>query len=695
MSAPARQPHLHPAGGSSDDRPRFLNRELSWLAFNERVLEEALDETNPLLERLRFLLIFHTNLDEFFMIRVSGLKQQLAAEVEVLSVDGLSPRAQMQRIGERLRPVLEQAQACLHEELLPELACQGVAITPYRELSPTERRRWDRWYVEKVHPVLTPLAVGRTRPFPFISNLSLNLAVLVRAPDGEERLARVKVPGMLPRLVPLTEDPRTPPARFLLLDELIAANLHTLFPGMAFDTSWAFRVTRDADVEISADEADDLLKVLQQELRKRRFGAAVRLEVQEGIPDRILDKLLRGLALEAADVYPIDGVLGVPQLEQLLQLDLPEHKFPPYVPHRPAVCASEGNLFATLRQQDILLHHPFEAFAPIADFIREAARDPQVLAIKQTLYRTSGDSPVIEALEEAIENRKQVAAVVELKARFDEENNITWARRLEEAGVHVIYGVAGLKTHAKLALVVRSEGGELRRYAHIGTGNYNPTTARVYTDLGLLTSDPEICADIADVFNRLTGFAQPPDFRQLLVAPAHMKADLLALIAAEIAHAQAGRPGHIIAKCNAITDPEIIEELYRASEGGVRIDLLVRGICCLIPGQPGLSERITVRSVVGRFLEHSRVYWFANGGAPRVFIGSADLMDRNLHRRVEILTPIRDPRLASWIRDPYLQRYLDDELRTRRMGPDGTYERLRGPACTLDVHEAFMETRGR
>jgi polyphosphate kinase len=568
-----------------------------------------------------------------------------------------------------------------------------VELVRYNDMSKKERTAWDSWYKRKVHPVLTPLAVGPTRPFPFISNLSLNLAVMVRSPTGEERLARVKIPGMLPRLVPLTTEPHPqPPLRYLRLEELVAANLDALFPGLDVGTPWVFRVTRDADVEISEDEADDLLKAVEQEVRKRRFGFPVRLEVQTGTPQDIVRRLQRGLDVDPDNTYEVGEIVGVPRLTDLLQADLPELKYPPFVPRRPKLI--DEDLFTAIRAQDHLLHHPFQSFTPVVEFIRAAARDPKVLAIKQTLYRTSGDSPVIRALEQAIENGKQVAAVVELKARFDEENNIVWARQLEEAGVHVIYGFPGLKVHSKLAMVVRDEGGELRRYAHIGTGNYNPNTARVYTDLGLLTADPEITADVAEVFNRLTGFAQPDSYGQLLVAPNRMKIGLLAHIKAEADNARAGRPAHIILKCNAITDTEIIRELYTASAAGVRIEMLVRGICCLIPGQEGLSENITVRSVVGRFLEHSRVYWFANNGDPIVYIGSADLMERNLRRRVEVLTPIRDPDHRRWIGDVYLRRYLDDDKRTRIMLPDGTYRRLRTPESSNDVHEIFMASDG-
>jgi polyphosphate kinase len=676
-------------------KPIFLNRELSWMAFNERVLEEALDATNPLLERLRFLTIFHTNLDEFFMIRVSGLKQQVEAGVEVLSADGMSPRAQLLRISEALRPILELSQRCLHEQLLPQLAKAGVQVVHYSELKPEEKARWDRWYERKVHPVLTPLAVGPAHPFPWISNLSLNLALSVRSAQGEQRLARVKVPAMLPRLVPLTDSGQIEvPCRLLPLEELIAANLHTLFPGMEAGEPWVFRVTRDTDVEIREDEADDLLKVVEQEVRKRRFGEAVRLEVQKGMPPGMREALRRGLEIDPLDVYDVEGLLGVPRLSQLLQVDLPALKYPPFVPKTPP--GFNGNdVFKTIRAGDVLLHHPFDSFAPVVDFLQQAARDPQVLALKVTLYRTSGDSPIIQALMDAVESGKQVAAVVELKARFDEENNITWARRLEEAGVHVVYGIPHLKVHAKLAMVVRSEGNDLRRYVHVGTGNYNPQTARVYTDFGLLTASPEIAADVADVFNTLTGFAQPKRWRKLLVAPTHMRDQLVELIRREAAEARAGRVGHVVLKCNAIAEADLIRELYAASQAGVRVDLLVRGICCLVPGHEGLSEHITVRSVVGRFLEHSRVYWFHNAGRPETYIGSADLMDRNLRRRVEVLVPIEDPAVQTWLRDVVIERYLTDTARTRVMMPDGTYRRLRNDTGgeSLDVQKAFLKGR--
>lgn len=674
------------------DHPHhFQNREVSWLAFNARVLEEARDPSNPLLERVRFLSIFQTNLDEFFMIRVSGLLQQVEAGVDVLSLDGLSPRGQLQKIRQKLKPILKDAQRLLNRDLLPAIADHGLQIVHYGELRKKERERWDEWFRQRVLPILTPLAVGSTHPFPFISNLSLNLALIVQHPSGESRLARVKIPHPnLPRFLPLSGKWEIDgPDRFLPLEELIAANLDTLFPGMDVGRPFVFRVTRDADFEIAVDEANDLLEVLQQELRKRRFGAAVRLQIQAGAPQEVIDGLKSGLHLADEQIEQIEGMISLDGIGDLLKIDLPEEKYPGFVPQTPPALEG-GDPFANVRQGDVLLHHPFHSMMPLVDFIRLAARDPAVVAIKQSLYRTNKDSPIIAALQDAVERGKQVAAVVELKARFDEENNIVWAQRLEEAGVHVVYGVPLLKTHAKLALVVRrNEHGELIRYAHIGTGNYNTITARVYTDLGILTADPAITADVGDVFNHLTGFANPAGYRKLLVAPRFMKSGLIERIQREREHALAGRPAHIIAKCNSIADADMIKALYEASQAGVQIDLLIRGICCLLPGIPGVSENIRVRSVVGRFLEHTRVYWFANDQAPECFIGSADWMDRNLDRRVEVLTPIEDGDIKAYLREVLLQRYLDDVKRTRIMRSDGTYERLTGEGP--DVHQMFIE----
>ena len=675
--------------------PRYLNRELSWLSFNERVLEEAIDASNPLVERLRFLTIFHTNLDEFFMVRVSGILQQLQAGIEVLSVDGRSPRKQLARIHERVTELVHRAQATLTDEVLPALEPHGIHLVDYEALSKPDRKRMNTWFKNRVYPILTPLAVGSTHPFPFISNLSLNLALWVESPEGEQRLARIKVPlANLPRLVCVAGDETSGPVRWLPLEQLIAANLTTLFPGMKLSQPWLFRVTRDADFEIREDEANDLLDSLQQELRKRRFGQAVRLEVQQGMPGAMREALVGGVGVEATEVHEVAGPMAVARLGQILSIDMPELKYPPYIPRRHPGLPTGSELFAHVRQKDVLLHHPYESFAPVVDFVRHAARDPQVVAIKQTLYRTSGNSPVIRALEQAVENGKQVAAVVELKARFDEENNIVWARRLEEAGVHVIYGVPLLKTHSKLALVIRREGDELVRYAHIGTGNYNPTTARIYTDLGLMTAHTGITGDVADLFNRLTGFARPPKYHHLYVAPAHMKKQLLMRIRHEASVARSGGHGRIIAKCNAITDQAMIDALYEASQAGVEVRLLVRGICCLLPGVPGLSDHIEVRSVVGRFLEHDRIYWFENGGedGPAVYIGSADWMDRNLERRVEVLVPILDVDHVQYMRD-LLDAYLRDSRRTRLMLPDGSYLPVSAEEDAFDVHQHFMAKR--
>ncbi|MCB9680905.1 MAG: polyphosphate kinase 1 [Alphaproteobacteria bacterium] len=674
--------------------PPMIDRESSWLQFNERVLEEARDGANPLLERVRFLTIFHANLDEFFMIRVSGIKQQIAAGVEVLSHQGRTPRQRLAALAVEVRRCLAEADTCL-DALTDQLEGHGISIVRHPQLTDDERVHWDAQYEERVHPVLTPLAVSPAFPFPFISNLSLNLALYVTSPDGERRLVRIKIPDHLPRFVAVSGQDGGAPVRMMPIESLIKANLQSLFPGMAVDTPYTFRVTRDADVEIREDEADDLLKFVEEEVRKRRFGQAVRLEVDASAPDEMVAELKAGLHLGDEDTFRIRGIVAPAALARLCDLEFPSLKFPPFAPRLLDPHDTE-NLFDRIRQGDLLLHHPFDSFAPVAEFIHQAAHDPSVLAIKQTLYRTSSKSPVIGALLEAVENGKQVAAVVELKARFDEENNIHWARRLEQAGVHVIYGVPGLKTHAKLSLVVRREDDGLRRYAHIATGNYNPVTARIYTDLGLFTCDPDMTADVADLFNRITGFARPTGYRRALVAPRFMARGLLDRIRFETNEARAGRPARIIAKCNAIIERDMVEAMYEASQAGVRIELLVRGICGLVPGIPGVSENIVVRSVVGRFLEHSRVFWFHHGGTSLCYFGSADLMGRNLHRRVEVMFPIEDPALKRWLREVYLQRYLDDVGRTREMLPDGTFRRVRDVLgrSTPDVHQQFLADLG-
>jgi len=663
-------------------RKLLFNREASWLEFNRRVLEEALDSSQPLLERVKFLSIFSTNLDEFFMIRVSGLKEQIDEGVTELSLDGLTPTAQLKQINELLRPMVAEQVRCFNEEILLELAKHGIVISPYRAQSDRERRMLSTYFMENVFPVLTPQAVDPSHPFPYISNLSLNLGVMIE-PDGEvahatgvsaPRFARVKVPPLVPRLVPVGGDEST---EFILLEELIAANVDALFPGMRATELHPFRVTRDADIEIREDEAGDLLQAVERELRKRRFGTAVRLEVAASMPGEMVRYLASSLRLAADDVYTIDGPLNMPDLMTLYKLDNSQLKDKPLIASTPAQFKTEESIFDVIRQQDVLVHHPYNSFASVIDFISTAASDPAVQAIKMTLYRTGPASPVVQALIDASERGKQVAVLVELKARFDEESNIEWARRLERSGVHVVYGLIGLKTHCKLALIVRREADSLRRYVHIGTGNYNPGTARIYTDLGLFSADEHFGADATELFNYLTGFSKQTEYRRLLVAPVSLRDRLTALIDREIEHQKNKQPARIIAKINSLTDTKIIRKLYEASQEGVPIDLLVRGVCTLRPGVPGLSDTITVTSIVGRFLEHSRIFYFLNGGEEDIYIGSADWMQRNLDRRVELVAPIEDPRIKKHLKEEVLDVCLKDNVKARRLGPDGSYERVR------------------
>jgi polyphosphate kinase len=663
-------------------RKLLFNREASWIEFNGRVLEEAMDQSQPLLERVKFLSIFSANLDEFFMIRVSGLKEQIEEGVTDLSLDGLTPSAQFKLINERLRPMLAKQVSCFKDDLLAALASQGIVITPYRALSDRERRSLSTYFMENVFPVLTPQAVDPSHPFPYISNLSLNVGVMIE-PNGAAdssanpappRFARVKVPPLVPRLVPVGGGQNT---EFIFLEELIAANIDVLFPGMRATELNAFRVTRDADIEIREDEANDLLQAVERELRKRRFGTAVRLEVAASMPGEMVRYLASSLRLNAEDVYAIDGPLNMPDLMALYKLDRPALKDKPLVPATPPAFRSEESIFDVIRRHDVLVHHPYNSFSPVIDFINAAANDPNVQAIKMTLYRTGPDSPVVEALMEACENGKQVAVLVELKARFDEESNIEWARRLERVGVHVVYGLIGLKTHCKLALVVRREGDALRRYVHIGTGNYNPATARIYTDIGLFTADEHFGADATELFNYLTGYSKQTEYRRLLVAPVNLRERVTAMIEREIEHHKNGRPSRIIAKINSLTDTKIVRALYEASQEGVPMDLLVRGVCALRPGVPGLSDTISVTSIVGRFLEHSRIFYFLNGGEEDMYIGSADWMQRNLDRRVELLAPIEDPRLRKHLKEEVLDVCLRDNVKARRLQPDGSYERVR------------------
>jgi len=658
-----------------------FNRDLSQLEFFKRVLEEATDESVPLLERLKFLAIFTSNLDEFFMVRVSGLKEMLDIKDLQPMPGELMPADQLKVIRDRVLPMVAEQVKCLQSSVLPELAKQGVEILEYDSLSAREKKLLNQYFMKNVFRVLTPLAVDPAHPFPFIANLSLNIGLTVEVDsDPNEpitmgslpRFVRIKVPPVVPRLVPVGDSGQ----KFVLLEELIDANLHSVFPSMRLSKSHLFRVTRDADVEIRDDKASDLLERIKESLRERRFGNAVRLEVSETMPQATVRYLTESLRIEDDDVYVMGGILGVGDLMQLYSLDRPELRDRPIRMTVPAPLSKKKQVFDAIKKQDILLHHPYSAYTTVTEFIEAAAKDPKVLAIKICLYRTGKDSPIPQALIEASERGKQVTAVVEIKARFDEENNIEWAGRLVEAGVHVVYGLVNLKTHSKVALVIRREDQGLQTYVHIATGNYNPTTSKVYTDLGLLTANAEIGDDATDLFNYMTGFSRPREYTHFMVAPVNLRERKLDLIHREIGHALAGRPARIAAKINRLTDLEIIDALYRASQAGVPIDLIVRGSCMLRPGVPGLSETIHVRSIVGQFLEHSRIFYFANGGDDDVYIGSADWMTRNLDRRVEVVTPILDVNLKRHLKHVVLGAYLKDNVKARVLNADGIYQRV-------------------
>ncbi|HYF61974.1 MAG TPA: polyphosphate kinase 1 [Herpetosiphonaceae bacterium] len=667
-------PHPDHPGSFSDlaDPGLYLNRELSRLEFTRRVLEEALDQSLPLLERVKFLAIVSTNLDAFFMVRVAGIKHQIAAGVIERSTDGLLPRDQLRAIHRTVVPLMERQRQCYAEDLLPALAAAGIDIRDYAELDHGQQAGLAAYFEAAIFPVLTPLAFDPSHPFPHISNLSLNLAVGLRDPDDDELFARLKVPATLPRLVAV---PGGAPDRlcFTWLEQIIAANIAALFPGMQVSEVYPFRILRNADMALAEDEASDLLETIAQGVRQRRFGAVVKLSVHATMPQRIIDLLIDNLEADQDDVYQLDGVLDLGSLGGLAQLDRPDLKHAPWVPAVPAALSGGADIFASIQRRDILLHHPYDSFAPVVDFLEAAARDPHVLAIKQTLYRVGSNSPIIKALLMARERDKQVAVLVELKARFDEESNIEWARTLERAGVHVTYGLVGLKAHAKLALVVRKDRDGMRRYLHVGTGNYNPLTAQTYTDFSLFTCRPEFGADASDLFNYLTGYSRQTDFRTLLVAPLSLRRNVLALIESEIAHQQAGRGGHLIFKVNALVDPAIIQALYRAAQAGVAIDLIVRGTCAIRPGVPGLSETIRVKSIVGRLLEHSRVVYARNGGDDRLYIGSPDLTPGNFERRVELLVPITEPALLAYLRDSVLGTLWRDTAQARVLNPNGLY----------------------
>ncbi len=669
-----------------DQRGPILNRELSWIEFNARVLHEARDSRNPLLERVKFLAIFANNLDEFFQVRVSGLRRQDQSNSSHHSLDGLTPSQQLDAIRERVRELIAD-HSTIWNDIRKDLAAEGVEILDYEEV-PEHHELLRRRFHDEIFPVLTPLAVDPGHPFPYISTLSLSIAVGLRDPEtGERRFARVKIPPILPRLFAVERD------KFVLLDQVIEANLDELFRGMEINETHLFRVTRDADITLEEDEADDLLLAIEEEVRRRRFGQAVRLETERSMPELTRQILIKGTGVREEDCFEVSGMLDLTALFQLAGLDRPDLKAPPHTPVIPPRLQPPDedeptDVFAQMRAGDIFVHHPYESFsASVERFLDQAADDPDVLTIKQTLYRTSGDSPIVKALIRAAERGKQVVVLVEIKARFDEANNIIWARRLEQAGAHVVYGLVGLKTHSKVALVVRREGHGLRRYCHIGTGNYNGKTARLYVDLGLLTCREELGADVTDLFNVLTGLSRQRVFRRLLVAPMTLRSRFLEMVEREAAAARAGNPARIVLKVNSLVDTQVIEALYEASRAGVEADLIVRGACCLVPGVPGVSENIRVRSIVGEFLEHSRIWMFHNGGRAEWYIGSADLMERNLDRRVEVVTPVEDGEARSRMRR-IIEVMMADDRRSWQLGKDGRWTRTE----VLESREGTADT---
>jgi len=683
-----------PPDGAFDfnDPSLYVNRELSLLAFQRRVFEEAQDPRNPLLERIKFLSIVGSNLDEFFMVRVGGLKKQMAAGIIDVPPDGMTPAEQLAAIRKVAQTLMQECYTYLQDVLIPELATYGIHVLHYADLNDDQKTLVKKRFDEVVFPVLTPLAFDPGHPFPHISNLSLSLAVLIRDEHGHEHFARVKVPNSIPRLLPIKrssggvrKDGTVPYHHyFVWVEQVIAANLEALFPGMEILETHPFRITRNADLMIQELEADDLLETMEENVRQRRFGSVVRAKINPAMPHGIREILIDNLGMDRKDLYVLDGPLGLSSLMTLYgnieRYELRDVPFVPFTPPPLKKDARDSDIFAAIRQKNFLMHHPYDSFSPVVDFLEKAAVDPDVLAIKQTLYRVGRNSPVVQALLKARENDKQVAVLVELKARFDEESNIGWAKMLEQEGVHVIYGLLGLKTHSKIALVIRKEGDHIRRYIHLATGNYNAVTAHLYEDLGFFTTDEAIGADATDLFNFLTGYSDKRDYRKLLVAPINLRARMEALTRREIEHQRAGRPGWLIFKTNALVDPAMIKLLYEASQAGVKVNLIVRGICCLRPGIAGLSENITVTSILGRFLEHSRIYYFHNGGDEEIYLGSADLMPRNLNRRVEIIFPVEDERAVRHLRNKVLATYLADNMKARRMKPDGTYVRVRpGP----------------
>jgi polyphosphate kinase len=678
-----------PAPAPPPVRLAYFNRELSWLAFNRRVLEQAQNEANPLLERVKFLAIFSSNLDEFFEVRVAGLIQQVDSGVTEPSVDGIGPREQLRRIHSVTASLVEDQHRCWHGQLVPALAENNILFRTADQLSPSELN-WARTYFrEQIYPVLTPLAVDQAHPFPQLGNKTLNVVVSLNnpeTPDIEGLMAILPVPRILPRIVNLEPSPHGP-QRYIFLSEIIKLCAHELFPGYRIDGAQVFRVTRNSDLYIDEEEAENLLKKIEEELRNLRRGAAVRLEIEQGVDDRSFNSLCDHLGLSHEYAFRLQGPINLMRLMSLYDLiDRPDLKYPPFTPAHPPAVQPPERIFTAIREQDILLHHPYDSFTPVSDFVEQAARDPQVFALKQTLYRTSGDSPIVRSLIEASRNGKQVTALVELKARFDEANNIQWARQLEEAGVHVVYGMVGLKIHCKCSLVVRREGQALRHYVHLGTGNYNQRTARSYTDFSFFTVREHITREVANLFNALTGFGRSPVFNHLLVAPFNLHQRMQELIERETAHARAGQPARIVAKMNSLVDKTTIDHLYEASQAGVRIDLIVRGICCLVPGIKGLSENIRVRSIVGRYLEHARAFYFENhGGEALVLAGSADWMPRNFFRRVEVLFPLEAAELRRRLVEDVFPMEFQDNANARELRANGGYL----PAPRLDGEPAF------
>src|SRR3989339_1135305 len=657
----------------------FFNRDLSWLEFNRRVLEEAINPELPLLDKIKFVSIFFSNLDEFYMIRVAGIKEQLRAKVIDTSIDGLTPIEQLRKIESTIQPMLKQLSNFWQGEIIPQLKENKIYIyNNLDEINKEERAALNQYFQKEIYPVLTPLAFDPGRPFPYISNLSLSFAVRIKKPNGEKNFARIKVPTNMPRLLRVDQIIKTKPkngngmVKFVWIGDLIKTNLQYLFPGIEILEAYRFRITRDTDLEIQEDEADDLLQVIEENIKQRKFGSVVRLEVEKQMPEYMIETLIENLEISREDVHIIDGALGLSDIMLLYDLQLPHLKERPFHAVTPEPFEEE-NIFSIIQKKDFLLHHPYDSFNPVVEFVKQAARDPEVLAIKQTLYRVGLNSPIVKYLIEAAERKKQVAVLVELKARFDEENNIYWARELEKSGVHVVYGLVGLKTHAKMTLVVRKEIDGVKRYVHLGTGNYNTTTAKIYTDIGYFTANPEICADVSEIFNFLTGYSEQKIYRKLSVAPINMRERFIELIEREIKNVRSGGQGYLVFKLNSLVDPMLMAAMYEASRCGVKIDLIVRGISCLIPQVPGLSDNIRVISIVGRFLEHARIYYFYNNSSEDIYCSSADLMQRNLDRRVEITFPILDADIKKYIKEKILDTSLSDNEKARILFPTGKF----------------------